>query len=179
MTREWIWSDILNAVDVRNCNHTFIGPSQKVAICPVPSVAVMRAFLTAASASVGLTNVPCSEASHKEELRTKHTRITKIQIPIFKKHSCDMAEATKPSGSWTDAFPAPRTTAPTMTREEALSALSSPELLIVDVRRTDYEGGTIKGSVNLPAHSFYMNQGVLFDLCKRAGVKKVAFYCGE
>jgi hypothetical protein len=49
----------------------------------------------------------------------------------------------------------------------------------VDVRRTDFEGGTIKGSLNLPAHSFYMNRGVLYDLCKRAGVKQVAFYCGE
>jgi arsenical-resistance protein 2 len=90
-----------------------------------------------------------------------------------------MAEASKTSGSWTDAFPAPRTTAPILTREEALSALSSPDLLIVDVRRTDYEGGTIKGSINLPAHSFYLNRSVLLDLCKRAGVKKVAFYCGQ
>ena len=90
-----------------------------------------------------------------------------------------MAEASKPSGSWTDQFPAPRTTATVMPREDALSALSSPELLIVDVRRTDYEGGAVKGSLNLPAHSFYLNRGVLFDLCKRAGVKKVAFYCGE
>lgn len=89
-----------------------------------------------------------------------------------------MAEASKPSVSWTDAFPAPRITAPILPREEALSGLSSPDLLIVDVRRTDYEGGAIKGSINLPAHSFYMNRGVLFDLCKRAGVKKVAFYCG-
>lgn len=66
-----------------------------------------------------------------------------------------------------------------MTREEALQSLSSYDLLLVDVRRTDFEGGTIKGSLNLPAHSFYMNRAVLFDLCKRAGVKKVAFYCGE
>ncbi|KAH7399587.1 Rhodanese-like domain-containing protein [Pyrenochaeta sp. MPI-SDFR-AT-0127] len=88
-----------------------------------------------------------------------------------------MAETSKATGSWTDAFPAPRTTAPIISREETLSYLSSPDLLIVDVRRTDYEGGTIKGSINLPAHSFYMNRGVLYDLCKRAGVKKVAFYC--
>jgi hypothetical protein len=66
-----------------------------------------------------------------------------------------------------------------MTREEALQSLNSDDLLLVDVRRTDFEGGTIKGSLNLPAHSFYMNRAVLFDLCKRAGVKKVAFYCGE
>lgn len=92
-----------------------------------------------------------------------------------------MAEASKPAGTgnWTDAFPAPQTTAPIMLREEALPNLASPDLLIVDVRRTDYEGGTIKGSINIPAHSFYMNRAVLFDLCKRAGVKKVAFYCGR
>lgn len=91
----------------------------------------------------------------------------------------EASTASKSTGSWTDAFPAPRTTAPTLSREEALSVLSSPALLIVDVRRTDYEGGAIKGSINLPAHSFYMNRGVLFDLCKRAGVKQVAFYCGR
>jgi arsenical-resistance protein 2 len=90
-----------------------------------------------------------------------------------------MTEAGKTTGSWTDAFPTPRATAPILSREEALSDLSSPDLLIVDVRRTDYEGGTIKGSINLPAHSFYMNRGVLYDLCKRAGVKRVAFYCGK
>ena len=91
-----------------------------------------------------------------------------------------MAEPTQPpTGSWTDAFPAPRITAPSISREDVLSDLSSPELLLVDVRRTDYEGGTIRGSINLPAHSFYMNRGVLHDLCRRAGVRRVAFYCGE
>ncbi|EMD94455.1 hypothetical protein COCHEDRAFT_1094540 [Bipolaris maydis C5] len=89
-----------------------------------------------------------------------------------------MAETTQqPSGSWTDAFPAPRITAPSISRDEVLSDLSSPHLLIVDVRRTDYEGGTIRGSINLPAHSFYLNRGVLYDLCRRAGVTRVAFYC--
>ena len=87
-----------------------------------------------------------------------------------------MTEDSKP---WHAAFPAPRTTAPVITRDEALTDLSSDDLLLVDVRRTDFEGGTIKGSLNLPAHSFYMNRAVLFDLCKRAGVKRVAFYCGE
>ncbi|ENI01204.1 hypothetical protein COCC4DRAFT_204498 [Bipolaris maydis ATCC 48331] len=91
-----------------------------------------------------------------------------------------MAETTQqPSGSWTDAFPAPRITAPSISRDEVLSDLSSPHLLIVDVRRTDYEGGTIRGSINLPAHSFYLNRGVLYDLCRRAGVTRVAFYCGS
>lgn len=88
-----------------------------------------------------------------------------------------MTDVSKPN--WHDAFPGPRATAPIITREEALPSLGSDELLLVDVRRTDFEGGTIKGSINLPAHSFYMNRAVLFDLCKRAGVRKVAFYCGK
>lgn len=89
-----------------------------------------------------------------------------------------MADAPKQS-NWYDAFPAPRHTAAPITRDLVLSSLSSPDLLLVDVRRTDFEGGTIKGSLNLPAHSFYMNRAVLYDLCKRAGIKQVAFYCGE
>lgn len=83
------------------------------------------------------------------------------------------------TGSWSDAFPAPRTTAPTISRDEVLRDITSPDLLLVDVRRTDYEGGAVKGSINLPAHSFYMNRAVLYDLCSRAGIKRVAFYCGS
>lgn len=90
-----------------------------------------------------------------------------------------MAEPTKAAASWSDAFPAPLATAPILSREDALPDISSPELLIVDVRRTDYEGGAIKGSINLPAHSFYLNREVLYDLCSRAGVRRIAFYCGE
>jgi arsenical-resistance protein 2 len=87
-------------------------------------------------------------------------------------------ESTAKAPSWQDAFPAPQHTAPLLNRNDALSALGSGTLLLVDVRRTDYEGGTIKGSLNLPAHSLYLNRAALFDLCTRAGVKDVAFYCG-
>ncbi|KAF2270722.1 hypothetical protein CC78DRAFT_550329 [Lojkania enalia] len=80
--------------------------------------------------------------------------------------------------NWWDAFPAPRHTAALIPRDIVLSSIASPDLLLIDVRRTDFEGGSIKGSLNLPAHSFYLNRAVLYDLCKRAGVKQVAFYCG-
>ena len=89
-----------------------------------------------------------------------------------------MTDTSKPA-NWYDAFPAPSRTADAISRDNVLPNLSSPELLLVDVRRTDYEGGTIRGSLNIPAQSFYMNRAVLFDLCKRAGVKRVAFYCGK
>jgi arsenical-resistance protein 2 len=88
-----------------------------------------------------------------------------------------MAGEAKQS-NWYDAFPAPRHTAPLLPREAALADLGSKDTLLVDVRRTDFEGGTIKGSLNLPAQSFYVNRAVLYDLCKRAGITQVAFYCG-
>jgi len=53
------------------------------------------------------------------------------------------------------------------------------EFLLVDVRRTDWEGGTIKTSINLPAQSFYQSRKPLFDLCDRASIKQVIFYCGS
>lgn len=77
------------------------------------------------------------------------------------------------------------------------------EFLLVDVRRTDWEvqyplaysptkthktqststdfskGGTIKSSLNLPAQSFYQTRKTLLDLCDRAGIKQVVFYCGK
>lgn len=95
---------------------------------------------------------------------------------LTRQMSSTMSEA--PKTNWYDAFPAPKITAALLSREAALSNLSSSDLLIVDVRRTDYEGGTIRGSINLPAQSFYMNRAVLYDLCKRANIKQVAFYCG-
>lgn len=84
----------------------------------------------------------------------------------------NMAESAPSSNS------TPRPTAPLVSREEALANLSSPEWLLVDVRRNDYEGGAIEGSINLPAQSFALTRATLYDLCKRAGVSKIAFYCG-
>ena len=53
------------------------------------------------------------------------------------------------------------------------------DFLLVDVRRTDYEGGTVESSINLPAHSFYQTRKIVYDLCRQAGIKKVIFYCGK
>lgn len=89
-----------------------------------------------------------------------------------------MSDSINPP-NWYDIFPQPRSVAPLISRETVLSQLYSQDLLLIDVRRTDYEGGTIAGSLNLPAQSFYQNRETLYNLCKRAGVKKVAFYCGK
>jgi arsenical-resistance protein 2 len=87
---------------------------------------------------------------------------------------------------WTD-FPEPQSIAPTVEPEHVFQLLQARELsetkprdfLLVDARRDDCTGGTIRGAMNLPAHSFYPTRKTVYDLFKQAGIKKVVFYCGE
>lgn len=84
---------------------------------------------------------------------------------------------------WHAAFPAPKPeyTAEVMPRNRALTVLSMriASMLIVDVRRTDYEGGSIRGSLNIPAHGFWWNRGILYELCYKADIEWVVFTCGS
>ncbi|GAP90864.1 putative arsenate reductase [Rosellinia necatrix] len=85
---------------------------------------------------------------------------------------------------WHAAFPAPRTTQPeAFTREEVLDKLRTGgvgrDFVLVDVRRNDYEGGTILGAINLPAQSLYPTIPALYQLFKRAGIRHVIWYCGS
>ena len=75
----------------------------------------------------------------------------------------DEATVEKP---WHAAFPGPTMTAETFPRSRALMIMSLKigSMLIVDVRRTDYEGGSIRGSINIPAQGFYWNRGILYEL---------------
>ncbi|KAF4635016.1 hypothetical protein G7Y89_g3080 [Cudoniella acicularis] len=98
-----------------------------------------------------------------------------------------MAQTQEPpqQKEWWEAFPAPKAKCDEVTAEEVMGYFddmdlkpSPREFLLVDVRRTDWEGGTIKTSLNLPAQSFYQARKTLLDLCERASIKKVIFYCG-
>lgn len=64
---------------------------------------------------------------------------------------------------WHAAFPAPRLEAGVMPKNRAQMILSMKiaSMLIIDVRRTDYEGGAIRGSLNIPAQGFWWNRGML------------------
>ncbi|KAL8785799.1 MAG: hypothetical protein Q9213_003177 [Squamulea squamosa] len=53
------------------------------------------------------------------------------------------------------------------------------DFILVDLRRNDHQGGTIKGSLNLPAQSLYQSLPTLYDLCLAAGVKQVIWWCGS
>jgi arsenical-resistance protein 2 len=86
---------------------------------------------------------------------------------------------------WHAAFPSPRTTNPaSLPRSTVLQWLQEgtkepgADFLLVDLRRVDFEGGTIRGSLNLPAQSLYPTLGTLYSFVRKAGVRDVAFYCG-
>ncbi|KAK3377628.1 Rhodanese-like domain-containing protein [Podospora didyma] len=83
-------------------------------------------------------------------------------------------------------YPAPKTEAATISREEVLGLLKASaaaptrrDFILVDLRRTDFEGGTIRGSINLPAQSLYPTLPAIYGVFKAAGLTKVIFYCGS
>lgn len=102
-------------------------------------------------------------------------------------HCLKMARRSDGTPWWTD-FPEPKSVATQVEPDCVLQLLQEQEasgkgkprdFLLVDARRTDCTGGTVRGSMNLPAHSFYPTRKILYDLCNQAGIKRVIFYCGE
>ena len=87
--------------------------------------------------------------------------------------------------AWHENFPEPRHKNPNhIEKEEVLRQLQAGDLpgrdyLLVDLRRNDHEGGTIQGSLNLPAQSLHYSLPTLLSLCQLGGIKKVIWYCGE
>lgn len=88
---------------------------------------------------------------------------------------------------WWAAFPEAKAECPRMEASEVKALLDADanagqdakrSFLLVDVRRTDWEGGTVKTSINLPAHTLYQTRPTIYQLCKQANVDKVIFYCG-
>lgn len=86
---------------------------------------------------------------------------------------------------WHAAYPGPNADVVFISREEVLALINDPQAVagkdyvLVDLRRNDYQGGTIQGSINLPAQSMYPILPTYYTLLKAAGVRKVIFYCGE
>jgi arsenical-resistance protein 2 len=89
---------------------------------------------------------------------------------------------------WYASLPTPTRTASLYPKEDLLRQFNilgdilNAGTLLIDVRRTDYEGGTIRGSLNIPAQSFFMNMATLYRLCQGDGVSvisRIMFYCGR
>jgi len=85
-------------------------------------------------------------------------------------------------------FPDPKTDCQRIPKEQLirqyqiLGDILNAGTLLIDVRRTDYDGGAIRGSLNMPAQSFPYNMATLFRLCQGDGlsvISRVVFYCGS
>ncbi|KAG8938319.1 hypothetical protein FRC04_009081 [Tulasnella sp. 424] len=89
----------------------------------------------------------------------------------------------KPAALWHSIFPTPLNTPQTITPEDLATLLRDDsvaigrDLLIIDVRRTDFEGACIRGAINLPAHSFYQTLASIFATISH--VPKVVFHCNS
>ena len=108
------------------------------------------------------------------------------------------------SPPWHAAYPAPKTEAGAISRDEVLSLLNDPksiagkDFILIDLRRADHEvpavdllfmhlnyltkllqGGTIHGSINLPAQSLWPAIPTIYAMFKAAGLCKVIWYCGR
>jgi len=53
------------------------------------------------------------------------------------------------------------------------------ELLRTGLTFIPTQGGTILGSINLPAQSLYSTIPSLYNIFKAAGVRQVIWYCGK
>jgi len=78
-----------------------------------------------------------------------------------------MAAAASSDKPWHAAFPEPKLTAEIMPKARVATMLALRgvgSVLIIDVRKNDYEGGSIRDSLNIPAQGFWWNRGMLYVL---------------
>ncbi|KAI8719509.1 Rhodanese domain-containing protein [Fusarium sp. LHS14.1] len=98
------------------------------------------------------------------------------------------SDAPQATPQWWEAFPEAKASCPRVEAAEVAGLIeknttagkgATRDFLLVDVRRTDWEGGTVATSINFPAHTFYQTRPVIYQLCKQAGIRRIIFYCGS
>ncbi|KAK2136081.1 Rhodanese-like domain-containing protein [Fusarium oxysporum II5] len=94
--------------------------------------------------------------------------------------------STDAATPWHAAYPPPLNKTPAaMTRQAVLEMMkdskniAGKDYVLIDLRRADREGGTIRGSINLPAQSLYPMIETLYTMFKSAGVQKIIWYCSS
>ncbi|KAJ9133706.1 hypothetical protein NKR23_g10617 [Pleurostoma richardsiae] len=94
--------------------------------------------------------------------------------------------APDPPAPWYAAYPEPRNSQPAAIRREELvkmirggESVAGKNFIIVDLRRNDYRGGTIRGSINLPAQTLHPGIPTLYSMFKAAGIHTVIWYCSS
>ena len=110
--------------------------------------------------------------------------------------------AAKAEAQWYEGYPAVKAQdVPLLSCPDVLDMIKSgaspgKDFLLVDLRRNDHvvcnsrictaislttctKGGTIRGSLNLPAQSLYPSLPTLYAIVKAAKIPRVIWYCGE
>ncbi|KAE9986998.1 hypothetical protein EG328_004130 [Venturia inaequalis] len=85
-----------------------------------------------------------------------------------------MADSTKSKAAWYAAYPVARTQNPA-----AIDRAQVLQLIKESTGGPQSYGGTIRGSINLPAQSLFPSIPTLYAIFKAAGVEKVIWYCGS
>ncbi|KZO91635.1 hypothetical protein CALVIDRAFT_541675 [Calocera viscosa TUFC12733] len=90
-----------------------------------------------------------------------------------------MASTDVKPKEWYEAFPEPSWDTPTVTAKELVELMKTKkagvDYIVIDLRRTDFEIGFIRGAVNLPAHSLYPTLPTVVTLLRN--IPKVIFHC--
>lgn len=95
------------------------------------------------------------------------------------------SSASDADSPWDPKYPIAKNRTPSaISRDVVLEMLKrgkkpGKDFVMVDLRQVDYTGGTIRGSINLPAQSLYPTLPALYTLFSKADVKSVIWYCGS
>ncbi|KAK2685403.1 hypothetical protein QWA68_015970 [Fusarium oxysporum] len=91
--------------------------------------------------------------------------------------------STDAATPWHAAYPPPLNKTPTaMTRQEVLEVMKDSKniagknYVLIDLRRTDHEGGTIRRSINLPAQSLYPMIKTLYTSSRGRGSRAAGWF---
>lgn len=80
-----------------------------------------------------------------------------------------------------DSTPTPKTTTPPVyiDKEIVKSKINNNDndYIIVDLRKNDFIGGSIKGALNIPAQSIHPTISTLYDLAKSSGKPNLYIHC--
>ncbi|CCG83531.1 putative Arsenate reductase [Taphrina deformans PYCC 5710] len=93
-----------------------------------------------------------------------------------------MSEARDEKPAWHEAYPKPKSEPPRVSHDilrEMIEESAGDEdtgFVVVDVRRNDFEGLSVKDAVNIPAQSLPL---ALSTWSKVFGDRTVIFYCGS
>lgn len=133
----------------------------------------------------------------KHQSHVTYITSTKNTIPFNNSHLHHHSPHTTPMSTategqepppWWASFPDPKAPVHALEPEDVQQLLEShasagpnsiKSFLLVDVRRTDWEGGTVTTAINFPAHTLYQTRPAIYQLCKQADIKTIIFFCGK